>query len=145
MKRYSFFLLLLLAMTFAACNKYPDGPSISLRTKKTRLANSWVVDSFKEDGVDKTTDFKNIYAGYLLSMTKDGSYTVSWKPYSLGNYVETGSWSFDSQKIFVTFTSTTPSGKVSTWKVTKLEAKELWARINNSNGTVDEVHLIPEQ
>src|ERR1044072_2261533 len=81
-----------------SCSKYPDGPSISFRTAKSRLTNTWIINTAYENGEEKTADFNAAFAGYTLTIEKDGGYSLSYSPFSIGNYSESGTWTFNSDK-----------------------------------------------
>src|SRR2546428_12329587 len=75
----------ILATITPACKKYPDGPSISFRSRAERVANTWKVDNYKKNG----TDYTSLMNGYIETYTKDGNYSFSW-----GNLAGTGKWAF---------------------------------------------------
>jgi hypothetical protein len=126
-----------------SCSKYPDGPSISIYSKKARLANTWIINTAYENGVEKTADFNTVFAGYTLTIKKDETYSLSYSPFSVGNYSESGVWDFNDDKTQVTFHKNGSSDQ-QTWTIKKLESKELWGEYTDSS-TVYEVHLVPKQ
>jgi hypothetical protein len=131
-------------LVFTQCKKYPEGPAISLRSKQERIANTWKVSKYLENSVDKTSDFNTIFNNYVLTTTKGGDYTITYKALSLANYSESGSWSLSSDKEDITFTQSSPNnGSVTTWKILKLYEKEFWAKSVDANGKITEVHLVP--
>ncbi|TND09543.1 MAG: hypothetical protein FD123_1134 [Bacteroidetes bacterium] len=136
-------LVLLLTTSLPSCNKYPDGPSLSFRSKKSRLANSWQVQYYSENFVNKTDDFKNIFVNYNLIIGKDGNYSVSYKFLNSSDYLEMGNWTFDDPKKNVVFSRVSPSASTTSWIIMKLENDELWGRDIDTSGLVKEVHLIP--
>lgn len=137
---------LAIVLLLASCNKYTDGPKISLRTKKERLANTWKLEKYLEDDVDKTTDAMNLYYNYTLTIgKKDGHYTMSWRPFNLGDYVESGDWVFVQDDVGVQFTRQSPTPVTTeNWKVLRLKEKELWGQFTDSNNHRVEIHLIPK-
>ncbi len=131
-------------LVFTQCKKYPEGPAISLRSKKERIANTWKASKYLENSVDKTSDFNAIFNNYILTTTKGGDYTITYKVLSVANYSESGSWSLSSDKEDITFTQSSPNnGSVTTCKILKLYEKELWAKSVDANGKITEVHLAP--
>ena len=58
------FILSLLAisfLTFSSCSKYSDGPSVSFASRKARLCNDWILESYFKNETDKNTiDFDSI-------------------------------------------------------------------------------------
>ncbi len=70
-------LLLLFGIIFSnltSCKKYPDGPTISLRSRKERISNNWKVENYKING----SDFTSIVTNYKETFTKEGNYSYSW-------------------------------------------------------------------
>jgi hypothetical protein len=51
-KNYFLLALLAIAITFGSCGKYEDGPNISLRTKKARVAGNWKVVKVTINGIN---------------------------------------------------------------------------------------------
>ncbi len=117
--------------TFQSCKKYENGPSISFRSKASRVANDWAISSYMEDGVDKT----NIHVSDVMTLTKDGGATYKFTDNG-ATITMTGNWVFDTKKENITFTSTYPRNNgggttitvtvVETMKITKLFEKEMW-------------------
>jgi hypothetical protein len=126
-----------------SCSKYPDGPSISFRTAKSRLTNTWVINTAYENGEEKTADFNAAFAGYTLTIKKDETYFLSYSPFSVGSYSESGVWTFNGDKTQVTFQKNSSSDQT-TWTIDKLESKELWAKYVDGSTTY-EVHLVPKK
>jgi hypothetical protein len=153
MKQLALLILVLCAcILFTECKKYPEGPAISLRSKKERLANTWKLDAIISDGVDSTSYFTQYYKDYTLALTKNGSYTISYYVAvpNFGNIsnTESGKWAFASQKeeILVTPTSVAIGALPvpSTYQILKLYEKELWLRNFYGNGKAKEYHFSPK-
>lgn len=84
-------------MAISSCSKYSDGPSISFTSRKARLCNDWILESYFRNETDKTDDNQTI----KLVFDKDGSYSMS----TLTNYsgqiqgiYEHGTWQFEDNK-----------------------------------------------
>ena len=133
-------LVLPIALVFPACNKYEDGPALSLLTKKERLCNTWIIHSAYKNDVDQTSDFNAAFAGYTLTIKKDETYTLSYRPFNVSEYSESGTWNFNDKKTTVTFNKS-GSSDATTWTILRLKQKELWAEYTDS-GDVYEVHLV---
>lgn len=133
-------LLVSSALYMSSCGKYEEGPSISLRSKKARVANTWKVEAVLENGVDKTSSYSSFYDNFSLEFTKDGVYSTS--TVSNGTTVtETGTWEFinDDEAI-----KTTVDGDSDTLSISKLKNSEFW--IYNMDGTDKmEWHLAPKE
>jgi hypothetical protein len=128
-------LVLLIAMiaipTFQSCKKYENGPTISLRSKKSRVANDWAISSYQEGGIDKTTERINDD----MTLTKSGEATYHQNNSGL-IYTMVGTWEFDESKerikILASYTRDDGAGNniivsvVEDMKVTKLKEKEMW-------------------
>ena len=86
-----FGLVLLLGISFTGCLKYENGPALSLRSKKSRIANTWKVELYTINGEDKTFAPQKFH--YTETYTEDGGY-------SCRSDVDTatGSWEFQSNK-----------------------------------------------
>ncbi len=129
------------------CKKYPEGPAISLRSKKERVANTWKLDALISGGVDSTAYFTGFFNDYTVILTKSGSYTIS---YSFRGFsvTETGGWAFASGKEDLQITPKTVSyGAVpspSVFQIMKLYEKELWLRSFYGNGVAKEYHFSPK-
>ncbi|MCX7861815.1 MAG: hypothetical protein N2449_02335 [Bacteroidales bacterium] len=133
------FVYCMLLSLLLSCKKYEEGPFISFRSKEERLANTWKVAKYFENGVDKTNDFNNVFNGYAMTINKDNSYSLSYKLFSLMPYSESGTWFFNTDKTSVTFKKNNSS---STWKILKLYEEELWGEFVDSNKII-QIHLIP--
>ena len=86
---------MLVATTFTACKKYPDGPEFSLLTRGNRLSNAWKVENYKVNG----TDFTSLVSSYTETFSKSGAYSYSW-----GILNGAGTWGFidnDSKIIII--------------------------------------------
>lgn len=134
-------LVLILA---GSCKKYPDGPAISLRSKKERLANSWVISKAIEDGTDKTGDYQAALKDYNIIIDKGGTYSLSYIGLGLFTITENGNWSFSSDKTRVTFDPTSNNNDNNEWKILKLKEEELWVLDEDYNDKKLEIHFTPK-
>jgi hypothetical protein len=134
-------LLAIPLLILGGCGKYEDGPAISLRSKEARICNTWQVSSAMQNGVDKTSDFNAAFAGYLLDIRKDETYTLSYSPFSLGEVNDQGRWEFTSDKMEIRFINS--DNETSQYHILRLKEKELWVRFTDDNGEW-EVHLVPK-
>lgn len=128
------------------CKKYPEGPGVSFRSKKERIANTWKLSKYYENSVDLTSNFNTVYTKFSFVTTKNGNYTITREIYSVVNTTETGTWSLSSNKTTLNlFPATISAGTVpstSSWQILKLYEKEMWLRNIDSNGKIIEYHLI---
>jgi hypothetical protein len=100
----------------SGCRKYPDGPSLSLRSRAERVTNTWKVDSYKKNG----SDFTFLYANYHETFTKEGNYSYSW-----GSVSGTGLWAFQNNDTQIKITGIKLQSS-QTLYILKLEEKEFW-------------------
>jgi hypothetical protein len=147
---FLFILPVLAGSVFTGCKKYEDGPALSLRTKKARVSNTWRIEQVFETAsggskVDKTDDYRTYYVNYVMNITKEGNYTISYRPLNISDYNEAGAWEFGADKNNLIFINS--NGNSSTignvWEIHRLKEKELWMSTYGNNGTVIEAHLIP--
>lgn len=125
-------------IVLGSCKKYEDGPVVSLRSKKERVANNWKVEKAYDDGEDVTDDFDQ----YDIDLTKDGDATVV-AEYTFGEasfeYETDGTWSFQNNKEEIELDmENDDADKV--YQILKLKEKELWVR---EKGEDLELHLEP--
>lgn len=133
-KNKFFALLILLGLALPAlqsCQKYSEGPALSLRSRTERVANTWKVDNYKVN----ETDYTSLMNGYVETYSKDGNFSFSW-----GSISGTGKWSFqnDDAEIRITGTSNQSS---QTLYILKLEEKQLWYYYMDGNDR-KEFHMV---
>jgi len=80
-------------VTFSSCGKYEEGPGFSLRSKKSRVVNTWVIEKYLENGVDLTSQVLPFLGSYSVEYKKDETFEVL-----TDGMREIGKWSFDSKK-----------------------------------------------
>ena len=138
-------LLILIFITIPflnGCNKYPDGPGISFLSRAQRLANTWHIKTYQENGVDKTADFNNVFQQAILTIDKEGGYSLKYKAFGLVDYNETGTWRFTDNDEFFETTPTNGTGTAGRYQILRLKEAELWYWESDANGS-KEYHLIP--
>lgn len=115
-----------------SCGKYEDGPSLSLRSKKARLVNTWEI----EEATDADDDVTAGYAGATWTLDKDGNYTTGGTITSTGAAVPEikGKWEFssDKTKLILTPENVTLPTK---WTITRLKNDELWLKDDQAQNT----------
>lgn len=137
MKNLKIAAAVLATVVLASCNKYEEGPAVSLRTKKARVENTWKIGQALRNGDDVTSD----YDEYTLRLTKDGDANLA-ALYTAGNFsyeTETdGTWEFKNSKenIFLNFTDDDFDRE---YQILKLENDDMWIR---EIGGEDELHLV---
>jgi hypothetical protein len=126
---------LISTVVFTSCSKYPDGPKISLRSKKARLAGDWKIDKATYNDEDITEDLKDGWgANFVLHIDKGGKYTAT------GNDPDTGKWELGEDKDDVRFQSDEPNSKEESYKILRLANKELWLKQTQPSGDIFIIH-----
>ena len=127
------FFAALITLPLESCKKYPDGPSISFRTRTARLCQTWKIDNAKRNGSDYTSFVTNYQETYL----KSGNYSYMW-----GNLGGTGKWAFqnDDKEIFVNGVSQQSSH---TLIILRLAENSFWYYYMDG-GDKYEFHMIPK-
>ncbi len=128
-------LSLLIALFLPACKKYPDGPSISLRSRKGRLAGDWKLEKFLFNGTDMTSSAGDV----KMTIEKDGKYKVT-----IGSFSDEGTWELGEDKDDAYFKSSQPNSSEEAYRILMLKNKELHWRQTQANGDVEEYHYVPQ-
>lgn len=131
--------LFLVAFGTLSCKKYEDGPMLSLRSKKERISNVWIIESATRNGVDTTNDYKD----YILTLTKSGGATLQLKVDFFGTdvFLQTdGTWSLEelNNNLRLDFDNNDFDRY---YKITKLKEQEMGLREIGYNN--DELDLKP--
>ncbi|MFL5752160.1 MAG: lipocalin-like domain-containing protein [Bacteroidia bacterium] len=134
-------LIITIGLTSVSCNKYEDGPKLSLRTKKARLSGDWKIEKVLYNGTDVTSSsVAFLGSNYELDLEKDGKLKESGNGFSY-----TGTWKLGEDKDDVEFKYDNNPGSATgeeSYRILKLKNKELWLKHTSSNGDVSETHLI---
>jgi hypothetical protein len=126
------FLLAGMAMTIIpSCQKYPDGPALSIHSRAERVANTWKVDNYKING----DDYTSLVSGYEETYSKDGNYS-----YSYGNFAGTGTWAFQNNDAEIRIIGNSNQSDVTLY-IMKLEEKQFWYYYMDGNDK-KEFHMI---
>jgi hypothetical protein len=132
------------AGTLTSCSKYAEGPSMTLSSKKSRLAGEWVLSA-------KTLNGNNVIVpGYTetLVIGTDGSFSDTSR-YS--NFVGTakGTWTFSDDKLKVNFNATSTNliftvNGINAWNIIKLAKDEIKFEQVGSNNSVTAMTYVPK-
>jgi hypothetical protein len=131
-------LAILGSIGLSSCSKYEDGPIISLRSKKERIANTWRVEKAMDSGSEVTSSFDQ----YRLEMRTNGAASLA-AVYSLGSlnfeFETSGTWSLENsnEDLRLDFENDDADR---TYIILRLMEKELWLR---EKGGSLELHLEP--
>ena len=126
--------ILVIASSLTSCKKYPDGPSISFRSRIERVANTWKMEQVMLNGSDVTSNFTN--TNYTETYDKSENYS-----YSSTEESGSGKWSFENNDMQIKRQGV--SGQ-STLDLTILRLKEnsFWYKYTDGNDNY-EFHLVP--
>ena len=129
---------IILLATVVGCKKYEEGPLVSLRSKKERVANNWRVGQALDNGKDVTEN----YHQFDYDISKDGkvSLTASYTLLDVDvSYTTTGVWAFLNNNEKISFDIDGNHHNID-YTILKLEEKEMW--LTEDDGTL-EMHFIP--
>ena len=135
----------------ASCGKYPDGPNLSLTSKTERVAGTWKIDQYYENGVDYTSEYRKRVVNESFVLEKDGKYTISAtgptsgcpiNPHPGQTDTDSGTWEFIDKKEQFTMQTNLPNWPKKTYQILKLKKKEMWVKQVSTNGTTIELHFI---
>lgn len=118
--------LVLLLTVGAGCNKYEDGPGVSIIPRADRIANTWIFGYAEEDGKNVSDQ----YDQYELYLNKDGDAELIAKYTVFGNAYETstnGTWTFtnDQENLKLDFQDDDQDGE---YVILRLTSDEIWMR-----------------
>ena len=144
----SFAIICFIIISLFSCKKYPEGPSLTIRSKKGRVANKWKIDKWLIGGVDSTTYYAA--EGSFIDLTKEGGVTATQiKTDGLQSTTikYTGEWQFSDDKEVFAWIITDDQGNpadTNTFTILKLKNKEFWVRDEDDNpNKTAELQLIP--
>jgi len=103
----------------SGCTKFEEGPFITLKTNKQRIAQTWILEAKYDATNGQAVSFGN---DEKMTISKDGNYTYS----SSGIQLVEGTWVFkgDDQ---IEFTYTVLGVTiVDTYRIIKLYTEEFW-------------------
>jgi hypothetical protein len=127
-------------MVASSCQKYEEGPAISFKSRKERVANTWAVEKAYEDGKDITAD----YDQYELQMLTSG-YAKLVALYTLGSaqfeYETEGTWKLENkdEDLRLDFADDDADR---TYQILRLKEDQLW--LKEKGGSV-ELRLSPKK
>jgi hypothetical protein len=132
--------LMIGGITLTSCKKYEEGPAISLLTKKMRVAGDWEVESYWENGVDKTSDYRQGVTSETYTYDKEGGYTISITTI-IGTINDAGTWEFITDKEEIKTQSNQSGSDPDTMVIVRLKNKEMWVK-DKGQSVVHEYHMI---
>lgn len=136
-KLLAFVLIVITSILFTNCKKYSEGPSFTLLSKKSRLANTWKLNKYYINGEDKTSEAFNTFKDFTLIIDKNNmKYSKSFTAFNLLPYGEAGSWKLSADKMKVEFTPDNSSINPYSWKIEKLKDREVCFSYTDNNTTI---------
>lgn len=135
-------LLFIVAICLFACNKYEYGPSVSLRSKTSRISKSWIIEKALVNGVEQNT-----LPRFELHIKKAGSVEkIDTLINTLGSdsiVLKTGLWEFDrkAENLILLFADNFGVQEARILRILKLTNTEFWYEERDSLNLV-EIHLI---
>lgn len=98
---------------------YDDGPFLSVRSTKGRIANIWSFEYAEKQGLDITEQYKEA----LLHLNRDGSLFLEFNPDSIGQ----GKWSLSFDRKLLMFDYELSGTKYeNSFIIWRLKEKEMW-------------------
>jgi len=115
-------LFIVFPLILLSCKKYEEGPLLSLKSKKERLANTWKVETALRNSEDISQEYRN----YHLTFTKEGYFFVFYVEQSANSTIQ-GTWvlSNDKKEISTSYYVDTQT-KTITYKILRLKENELY-------------------
>lgn len=120
--RNTLLIALLCTFAFASCKKYEEGPVVSLRSKKERVANTWVMEKIIDS--DGTEYQGSQIPDNEITYTKDGDVENE-------DGDKIGEWEFGDSKESLIFKPEV--GDESENDILRLKEDELWLEDENGN------------
>lgn len=119
--------LLVISFLFTSCYKYEKGPRISLISRKARLCNEWILQTYLDNGSDKTVAEETS----TLTIEKDGTYSISTVRNEMGQVQSDfshGTWIFQDAKGQIVMTDSQEGSIPLTFDILELRNSSLQLR-----------------
>jgi hypothetical protein len=124
MKKY--LLLLLATALIFSCKKYEEGPNLSLRSKKARLCQRWIITEQKVNG--NNINITSLFASFDFEKNNNfSSYVLA----DGKQYEGEGTWEFNNNKdnLYLTYNT----GGYNKLEIQRLTKKDFWFNYNYTN------------
>jgi cytoskeletal protein RodZ len=102
MKKITFLFVfaVIASLVFSGCDKYDEGPTLTLKSNVSRITGEWKPTKYTKNGVDQSFD-----PNYRVKFSKDGTLAITFTNNSV-SYTSTGTWAFSNDDETLTYTST---------------------------------------
>lgn len=127
-----------MSLISTSCNKYSEGPVISLRTKKARLTQKW-------EFVSGTHSYAGFAEAYSFEFDKNGEFIIELEKDTTSTQFFTGTWEFGSKKgTVITYLPSIEYRRLTfldvyeELNITRLKIDEFWFQESS-----EEVRLVP--
>lgn len=133
--------LLLLLPMFSGCRKYPEGPSISFRSKAERVANNWRANFVFRNNIDETVRYDN----YEFRFDRNGEFTWTVTFEGLDPFSLSGTWELATVDEEIKLTYNDPAAAEERYlylQILKLYEDDLWVSFI-SEGDQYDLKLLP--
>jgi hypothetical protein len=133
----SLFILFTLLLVFTSCKKFDEGGYL-IRTKKN-LAQTWVIDKYFIDNVDRTSELT--IKNYSIQFSKDNSFVTKYIDDKEKEEIENGSWELYEKEIHLSGNSSITlidsEGSISSSYIyiLKLDSDEFWYQFENGSNS----------
>jgi hypothetical protein len=119
----------LTSLTFQSCKKGEDDPAVSLRTRKDRFTNTWLLTKYEKNGASQSLSG----ATYTYDVHNNGTLTRTVEGAVFGfptRTVSDGTWEFinDEEDVRITI-----EGDATIYNVQRLASNELWLKRTDGN------------
>jgi hypothetical protein len=125
-----FLFTIIIIPCFESCNKYEDGPKISLRSRYKKIVKKWNLVKYIVNGSDNTQGYLAQYPDYTIEYRWNETYEVFTNDTSTYSY---GTWSFledDSSNVFIERWPNDLLAGYFDHKILKFYKDELWETCN---------------
>lgn len=117
-----------IVLLFVSCSKYPDGPGVSLLTRKSRMVNHWELETATANGESWTPYFPL----KEMELRDDNSQTTTFRTLNVPTVLD-GKWEFEQQKEHLKLTFN--NGTIYTYRIFKLKKDELRLEARSNDTT----------
>jgi hypothetical protein len=141
--RKTLLVFIVAVLALSGCKKYPDGPWISLLTKKYRLAEDWKKTKIYKNGSDITTQYLSHIQHESFNLDKSGNfnYSITTDASSLSYG---GNWTFNSDKTVLFFSYFLGQQSITdTYLILRLKEHDMWLQQTTQSGDTMEYHYSP--